>query len=124
MTRLKTEQYIYARFAEDRLQNLKVEVYVGDLIIAGSSRAMIDKIKQQLLRRVQYKDLRAQDRILNMEITRTESGLQIMMLTSIIESVRQSSIQRVYPSRRVRRFTMSDPSLLILLLLGAVAMHY
>ena len=57
MTCLNTDLCFYVRFAEDRSQYLMLQVYVDDLIIAGSTQATVDTFKSQFLRRFQCKAL-------------------------------------------------------------------
>ena len=68
MTRLKTEQCIYVSFNEDCSEYIILAVHVDDLVIAGTTQKAITTFKQQITAKYECKDLRALDRILNMEV--------------------------------------------------------
>ena len=87
MTRLKTEQCIYARFNEDRSECILLAVYVDDLVIAGTTQKAISTSKPQITAKYDCKDLGALDRILNMEVVRTKEGGLFLSQSLYIQDV-------------------------------------
>ena len=72
MSRLKTGQFTYVRFNEDRSEYIVLAVYVDDLMIEPSSKKVITTFQQQITAKYDCKDLGALDRILNMEVVHTK----------------------------------------------------